>query len=79
MHLDDLQTHHYELNYDFDIIGKSETKISISATKTTLNLNIPDYNFEHVSTPQLFGGVGMYISDKLEYSVIEKHPTKPFK
>lgn len=79
LHLDDLQTHLlYELSYDSDITGISETKISTSsATKTTLNLNIPGCNFEHVPTP-LFGGVGMYINDKFKYSVIEKTSNEAF-
>lgn len=79
LHLDDLQAHLLdELNYDFDIIGISETKISSSAKQTTLNLNIPGYNFEHVPTPLLFGGVGLYIRDKYKYSVIERTSNEAF-
>ena len=80
LHLDELQTHLLEeLNYRFHIIGVSETKINAtSSTQTTLNLNIPGYNFEHVPTPLLFGGVGMYISDQLKYSVIEKISNETF-
>ena len=78
LHLDDLQTHLLnELSHNFDIIGISETKIH-SSMQPTLNLNIPGYNFEQVPTPLLFGGVGMYISDKLKYSVIERTSNEAF-
>jgi len=78
LHIDDLQAHLLdELNFEFDIIGISETKLCLP-TQTTLNLNIPGYNFEHVPTPLLFGGVGMYINDKLQYTVIEKVSNEAF-
>ena len=60
-----------ESSHNFDIIGISETKIH-SSMQPTLDLNIPKYNFEQVPIPLLFGGVGMYISDKLKYSQLSR-------
>ena len=74
LRLDDLQAHLlHELNFSFDTIEISETKINNSSTTTNLNLNIPDYSFEYVPTPLAFGGVGMYINEKLNYTVIENN------
>ena len=65
-----------ELGFDFDIIEITETKITNACSKT--NLNIPGYSFEYVTTPIKFGGVGMYINSKLNYSVIEKTSNRDF-
>ena len=73
LHIDELTSYLLdELNHNFDIIGITETKINSSSMHPMTNLNIPGYKFEHVPTPLLFGGVGMYISIKLNYSVIER-------
>ena len=62
LHLEQLETHLLEeLNFDFDILGISETKIRTSSLERNLNLNIPGYSFEFVPTPLASGGVGMYI------------------
>ena len=60
-----------ELNFEFSIIGVSETKI-ISGKEMDFNPTIPGYVFEYVPTPLASGGVGLYINDSLKYTVIEK-------
>ena len=58
---ENLQTHLLdELDYPFDIIGISETKIRHSNSDST-NPTLPGYKFEYVPTPLAFGGVGMFI------------------
>ena len=60
-----------ELNFEFSIIGVSETKI-ISGKEMDFNPSIPGYVFEYVPIPLASGGVGLYINDSLKYTVIEK-------
>ena len=60
-----------ELNFEFSIIGVSETKI-ISGKEMDVNPRIPGYDFEYVPTPLASGGVGLYVNDSLKYTVIEK-------
>ena len=60
-----------ELNFEFSIIGVSETK-TISGKEMDFNPSIPGYVFEYVPTPLASGGVGLYINDSLKYTVIEK-------
>ena len=60
-----------EFNFEFSIIGVSETKI-ISGKEMDFNTRIPGYVFEYVPTPLASGGVGLYINDSLKYTVIEK-------
>ena len=57
-----------ELNFEFSIIGVSETKI-ISGKEMDFNPSIPGYVFEYVPTPLASGGVGLYINDSLKYTV----------
>ena len=60
-----------ELDYHFDIIGLTETRI----TNLNMDVGIPKmdgYNFEYVPTPLSAGGVGMFINDSLDYVVLEK-------
>ena len=79
LHLDEFQSHLLrELNYNFDVIGISETKITSSSPASSLNLDIPGYKFEHVPTPLAFGGVGMYINEDLDFSIIEKTSNSSF-
>jgi len=61
-----------ELDYEFDIIGITETKITSSNEPLSFNLNIPNYSFEYVPTPLSSGGVGMYINNSLNYTILEK-------
>lgn len=72
LNLEKLQTQLLdELEYSFDIIGITETKITNASLPLKNNLNIPGYNFEYVPTPLASGGVGMYVNNRLKYSVIE--------
>ena len=54
-----------ELNFEFSIIGVSETK-TISGKEMDFNPSIPGYVFEYVPTPLASGGVGLYINDSLK-------------
>ena len=81
--LDDFHDHVVnELQFNFDIIGITETKLTNSNNPSNsnfdLNLNINGYTFEYVPTPLASGGVGMYINNKLNYSVIKKTTNSPF-
>ena len=66
-----------ELNFDFSIIGVSETKI-ISGKNLDFNPNIPGYIFEYAPTPLTSGGVCLYINESLKYTVIEKTSNEDF-
>ena len=57
--LENLQTHVLdELNFHFNIIGVTETKITNS--NPACCPTIPGYEFKYVPTPLAFGGVGMF-------------------
>ena len=60
-----------ELNFHFDVIGISETKITNSNSDVNIP-KIPGYNFEFVPTPLSAGGVGMFIDESLDYKILEK-------
>ena len=66
-----------ELDYDFSLIGVSETKIN-SSKDVNFDPRIPGYVFEYVTTPLASGGVGLYISVSLKYTVIEKTSEEAF-
>ena len=66
-----------ELNFEFSIIGISETKI-ISGKEMDFNPSIPGYVFEYVPTPLASGGVGLYVNGSLKYTVIEKLSDEAF-
>ena len=57
-----------ELDYNFILIGVSETKIN-SLKDVDFDPSIPGYVFEHVPTHVASGGVGLYINDSLKYAV----------
>ena len=67
-----------ELQYEFDIIGITETKTTSSSVPLRVNMNIPNYSFEYVPTPLSSGGVGIYISKRLNYSILEKTSTEAY-
>ena len=70
--LENLQVHLLdELNYSFSVIGVSETKIS-TVDSVNFDTSIPGYKFEYVPTPLASGGVGMYVKDSLNYTIIDK-------
>ena len=76
--LDDLVTHYlHELGFHFNIIGVTETKINNSNQNTGLT-NIPGYDFEHVPMPLACEGVGLFVDETLNYSVLEKVSTESF-
>ena len=66
-----------ELNYSFSVIGVSETKIS-TVDSVNFDTSIPGYKFEYVSTPLSSGGVGMYVKDNLNYTIIDKTSNEAF-
>ena len=49
------------------LIGLSETKIK---HQPLLNISLPNYNFIHDALPTNAGGVGLYISDSLNYEIL---------
>jgi len=66
-----------ELNFRFNIIGVTETKItnsnSVDCCPTT-----PGYNFEHIPTLLASGGVGMFIDETLNYKVLGRISNEAF-
>ena len=60
-----------EIEFHFNIIGISETKITNNNQKSCIS-QIPGYAFEHVPTPLASGGVGIFIDESLNYNIVEK-------
>ena len=76
--LENLQTQILEeLEFHFDIIGISETKITNSNSAISVP-TIPGYNFEFVPTPLASGGVALFIDDRHGYRILEKASNKAF-
>lgn len=76
--LENLQIHLLdELKYGFSVIGISETKIT-EEKGLDFNPSIPGYSFEYVPTPPAAGGVSMYATDSLNYTVRERTSKKAF-
>ena len=70
--LENLQTHILEeLEFHFDVLRISETKITNSNVEISTPL-ISGYNFEFVPTPLASGGVALFIDEKHNYRVLEK-------
>ena len=68
--LENLQTHLLqELNFHFNIIEISETKIT-NVNSQFCVAKIPGYAFQHVPTP--LGVVGIFIDESLNYHILEK-------
>ena len=75
--LEKLVTHYLEnLDFHFNIIGNTETKIT--HTNQNFATKIPAYAFEHVPTPLASGGVGLFIDENLNYTVLEKELHEAF-
>ena len=73
LNLQSLQTHLLdELNFHFNVLGITETKIHNSLENLDFNPSISHYNFEYVPTPLSAGGVGLYIDERIDYIVIER-------
>ena len=60
-----------ELDFHFDVIGISETKIT-NSNESEAHLSISGYTFEHVPTPLASGGIGLFVNQSLNYNVFEK-------
>ena len=59
-HIDDLKQLLVLLNYSFDVIGISETKLKVNVKPST-NIEIDGYNLENTPTQTHFGGVALYV------------------
>ena len=76
--LENLQTHILdELDFQFDVIGISETKITNSNSDKSIP-TIPGYHFEFVPTPLASGGVGLFINECYSYRILEKTSNEAF-
>ena len=76
--LENLQIHLLdELKYGFSVIGISETKIT-EEKGLDFNPSIPGYSFEYVPTPPAAGGVSLYATHSLNYTVRERTSKKAF-
>ena len=76
--LENLQTHLLqELNFHFNIIGVSETKIT-NVNSQFCVAKIPGYAFEYVPNPLASGGVGMFTDESLNYHILEKTSNEAF-
>ena len=77
MLMDNFTSRIERLDFEFDLIGISETKIK-NGNEPLLNVHLNGYNFEFVPTPLVCGGVGLYIKDNLKYSILEQKSTCAF-
>ena len=59
-----------ELDFHFDILGITDTETKIRNSNIEQMHTMLGYKFEYVATPLLFGGVGMFIKDSIEYTVL---------
>ena len=76
--LENFQTHIlYEIDFHFNIIGVTETKIT-NVNSQMCTAVIPGYSFEYVPMPLSSGGVGLFIDELLNYSVLEKISNEAF-
>jgi len=66
-----------ELDFHFNVIGITETKITIS-NENNFHPSIPGYVFEYVPTPLASGGVGLFVDQSLHYTVLEKTSNEAF-
>ena len=65
-HIVDLKILLSTLDYDFDILAISETKLR-KGSESTKCIDIPNYHCEHTPTEANKGGTLIYISNKLNY------------
>jgi exonuclease III len=76
--LENLHTHLLdELDFHFNIIGVTETKIS-NLNQPMCYPHIPGYIFEHAPTPSASGGAGMFIDETLNYHILERVSNEAF-
>ena len=77
--MENFQTHLLEeLDFHFNVIGITETRIKNEHGNLDFNPVIPNYNFEYVPTPLSAGGVSMYIDEQFKYTVIQKCSNEAF-
>ena len=77
--LENFQTHLLdELDFHFNIIGVTETRINSSTENLDFNPSILHYNFEYLPTPLSAGGVGMYTDERFQYQTIERCSNEAF-
>ena len=65
LHYDELFTLLGSIGIDFQLIGLSEIKDSVSSPIST-NIDIPGYKFHHTSSQSAAGGVGIYVKSDLK-------------
>ena len=65
-HIDDLKILIQSLDFKFDILAISESKLK-QFTIPTRDINIPNYQYVHTSTKASKGGTLIYISNKFIY------------
>ena len=76
--IDNLQVHLLdELDYQFSVIGITETKIT-NSSGLDFDARLSNYQFEYVPTPLSCGGVGMYINNCLKFKVLERTSKEAF-
>ena len=66
-----------ELDFHFDVIGISETKVT-NSNESNVHPIIPGYIFEYVPTQLASGGVGLFVDQSLAYIVLEKTSNEAF-
>ena len=66
-----------ELDFHFNVIGITETKIT-NSNENNFHPSIPGYVFEYVPTPLASGGVGLFVDQSLHYTVLEKTSNEAF-
>ena len=77
--LDNFQSHLLEeFQRHFSVIRVTGTKITNSNLPLDFDPSIPNYLFKYVPTPLLAGGVGMYIHNDFNYTVIERTRDEAF-
>ena len=71
---EDLTTMLSELYFPFSVIGLNETKIKVNQ-QPLLNIDLPGYSFFSQPTLSNAGGVGFYIKNDLNFTVISELST----
>lgn len=66
-----------ELDFHFNVIGITETKIT-NSNEDNFHPSIPGYVFEYVPSPLASGGVGLFVDQSLHYTVLEKTSNEAF-
>ena len=66
-----------ELDFHFDVISISETKIT-NSNESKAHLSISGYAFKHVPTLLASGGIALFVNQSLNYNVLEKISNEGF-